>query len=235
VPAVRSGAALLATDRLTRALAGRAIVNGVSIEVAAGEILAISGPSGSGKTSFLRLLNRLDEPTGGTVYLEGADYRSLPTRELRRRVGMMMQSAFLFPGTLADNVRFGPLQHGTRLDDGEVERLLASAGLGGRAREDVRHLSGGEAQRLSLVRALANRPSVLLLDEPTSALDEESRLAIEALVRSAVGETGAACLMVTHDTAQALRLARRAMVLEDGRLTRLGSVEKIFHAQNPVP
>ena len=149
-----------------------AIVNDVSLDVRHGELLGIVGASGSGKSSFLRLLNRLDEPTSGTVFLDGQDYRQLPPRELRRRVGMVTQRPFLFPGDVASNLRFGPLQRGETLPDGEVSALLERVGLPGFATRDVINLSGGEQQRVSLARALANRPRCLLLDEPTSALDE---------------------------------------------------------------
>src|SRR5713101_591621 len=101
---------VLRTERLSFAANGHTIVDAISLDVCPGEIIAIVGKSGSGKTSFLRLLNRLAEPTGGTVYLDGQDYRQLPPRLLRQRVGMVLQSAYLFPGTVADNLRFGPRQ-----------------------------------------------------------------------------------------------------------------------------
>src|SRR5262245_39146857 len=102
----------LETDRLSRAVVGKILVDDVSVQVRTGEVMAVVGPSGAGKSSFLRLLNRLDEPTGGTVRLNGQDYRELEPRDLRRRVGMVMQSANLFPGTVGENVAFGPRQHG---------------------------------------------------------------------------------------------------------------------------
>ncbi len=98
----------LETDHLCRAVVGKVLVDDVSVQVRAGEVVAVVGPSGAGKSSFLRLLNRLDEPTGGTVRLDGRDYRELEPRDLRRRVGMVMQSANLFPGTVGENVAFGP-------------------------------------------------------------------------------------------------------------------------------
>ena len=134
--------------------------------------MAVIGPSGSGKSSFLRLLNRLDEPTAGTVYLDGKDYRDIPPRQLRRWIGMVTQTAFLFPGTVADNLQYGPRQQGKDLSEKEIDALLDQVGLTNQARSDVSHLSGGEAQRVSVARALANSPQVLLLDEPTSALDD---------------------------------------------------------------
>ena len=127
-------------------------------------VTMLIGASGAGKSSFLRLLNRLDEPTGGTIRLDGRDYRELAPRDLRRRVGMVMQSANLFPGTVAANVGFGPLQRGETLLPGQIDALLERVGLAGYQERDVSNLSGGEAQRVSLARTMANAPQTLLLD-----------------------------------------------------------------------
>lgn len=225
---------LLAVEHLSRVVEGKAIVEDVSFEARRGEVLAITGPSGSGKSSLLRLMNRLDEPTGGTVYLEGTDYRLIPPRELRRRIGMVTQTAYLFPGTVADNVRFGPRQQGRELSDNVVEELLERVGLSGMAASEAAHLSGGEAQRVSFARALANSPAALLLDEPTSALDEDSKRGIESLILEIVRQTAMACVMVTHDLAQAARIAGRAIVLRAGRVVRAGSVQEVLNAQGDV-
>ncbi len=222
---------ILRTERLTRVVEGRAIVGGISIEVPEGDVLAIVGPSGSGKSSFLRLLNRLDEPTGGTVYLDGLDYRTIPPRDLRRRIGMVLQTPFLFQGTIAENVRFGPERRGETLSDRDVATLLDRVGLSGLEPRSVNNLSGGEAQRVALARALANSPTVLLLDEPTSALDEESKREVEALVDDIMRARELTCLVVTHDSAQAERIARRVMVIEAGRLKRIGPIEEVLHAE----
>ena len=218
--------------QLSRVVAGAALVNDISAQVFACEILAVTGPSGSGKTSFLRLLNRLDEPTGGTVLLEGNDYREIPPRELRRKVGMVTQQAFLFPGTVADNLRFGPRQRGVELADSEIERLLSKVSLAGYEGRDVATLSGGEAQRVSVARAVANAPIALLLDEPTSALDDIAKAGIEALIHSLVQQDGLACVMVTHDAAQASRIADRVLVIESGRAVRFGTAAEVLGAQS---
>jgi putative ABC transport system ATP-binding protein len=204
---------MLRTHDLGRVIDGTAIVTDVSIEVGRGERLVIVGPSGSGKTSFLRLLNRLDEPTTGTVFLDAADYRTIPARTLRRTVGMVTQRPVMFPGTVADNVRFGPRQVGTTLPDDAVEALLARVGLAGFAVRDTANLSGGEAQRVALARTLANQPAVLLLDEPTSALDDDAKAGIESLISS----LDVTCVLVTHDMAQARRLATRIVTMTKGR------------------
>src|SRR5437879_1636315 len=122
---------ILEAERLSRAVSGIAIVHEISVQVHAGEVLAIVGPSGSGKSSFLRLLNRLDEPTSGTVVLEGIDYRQIPPRELRRKIGMVTQRPFLFPGNVAENISFGPRQRGEELPPEEIAGLLVHVGLTG--------------------------------------------------------------------------------------------------------
>jgi putative ABC transport system ATP-binding protein len=221
---------LVRTEHLTRSVGGINIVNDVSIEVRRGEVLAIVGPSGSGKTSLLRLINRLDEPTAGTVFVEGTDYRNIPPRELRRNIGMVMQRAYLFPGTVADNICFGPAQRGEKLSQETIEALLRRVGLPGYADRDVINLSGGEAQRVSIARALANSPTALLMDEPTSALDDEAKLGVEMLIREIIHDKNLTCMIVTHDTAQAARLAERALVIQAGRAVRIGPVKEVLHA-----
>jgi putative ABC transport system ATP-binding protein len=195
-----------------------------------GEILAVVGPSGAGKSSFLRLLNRLDEPTGGSVFLDGRDYRTIAPRELRRRVGMVMQMAYLLPGTAAANIAFGPRQRGGSFGTEEIAALLERVGLPGYADRDVDKLSGGEAQRVSVARTLANAPDALLLDEPTSALDEASARGVEELVLGLIEERRIACLMVTHNRAQAMRIATRVMLMAAGELVAIGPPKEVLHA-----
>ena len=220
----------LTTVHLTREVGSLKIVDDISVEVRPGEVLAIVGPSGSGKSSLLRLLNRLDEPTSGTVFLQNVNYREIPPRELRRKVGMVTQRPFLFPGTVYENVSFGPRQRGEEFSEPQAEELLTRVGLGGYGGRDVTNLSGGEAQRVSLARALANSPILLLLDEPTSALDEEAKAGVESLIRDIIRETHLTCVVVTHDTAQAARMATRVMKLQGGRVTGIGTVNEVLHA-----
>jgi putative ABC transport system ATP-binding protein len=219
----------LEARNLSRTIVGRALINDVSVQVRSGEVLAVVGPSGAGKSSFLRLLNRLDEPTGGTVHLNGQDYRELAARELRRRIGMVMQAAHLFSGTVAGNVAFGPRQNGGSLSSEQIAALLERVGLPGYKTRDVSNLSGGEAQRVSLARTLANAPEALLLDEPTSALDDVSARGIEDLVLGIIRERRMTCVIVTHNTAQAHRIADRTMILEAGKLVTIGPTKEVLH------
>jgi len=221
---------ILRTERLGRVAGSDTIVDDVSLDVFRGELLGIVGASGSGKSSLLRLLNRLDEPTSGTVYLNEVDYKMIPPRELRRRLGMVTQRPFLFPGTVTSNLQFGPQQRGEILSSSTASELLHHVGLDGFADRDVRNLSGGEQQRVSLARALANQPEMLLLDEPTSALDEDAKLGVEQLIRDLATATSRTFILVTHDREQARRICDRVGFMEHGRLTHMGTPQEVLRA-----
>jgi len=221
---------ILRTEHLGRVAGSDTIVDDVSLEVFRGELLGIVGASGSGKSSLLRLLNRLDEPTSGTVYLDEVDYKTIPPRELRRRLGMVTQRPFLFPGTVTSNLQFGPQQRGEILSSSTASELLHHVGLDGFADRDVRNLSGGEQQRVSLARALANQPEMLLLDEPTSALDEDAKLGVEQLIRDLATATSRTFILVTHDREQARRICDRVGFMEHGRLTHMGTPQELLLA-----
>ena len=221
---------VLRAEKLGRQVGAKTILRNISFEVAADDLMGVVGASGSGKSSLLRLLNRLDEPTSGVVYLDGQDYRQLPPRELRRRVGMVTQRPFLFPGDVASNLRFGPAQRGESISEEEIAGLLERVGLTGFATREVSVLSGGEQQRVSLARALANRPEVLLLDEPTAALDEDSKRGIEELVASLVRDHRLTCVMVTHDREQARRVCNLVIVLEAGQVIQSGTATEVLDA-----
>ncbi len=207
----------------------KALITDVSFDVAQAEVMAVVGPSGAGKSTLLRLLNRLDEPTRGTVLLDDQDCSQLPPRELRRRIGMVMQRAYLFPGTVAENVAFGPNQRGQTLSAAAIEDLLHQVDLDGYADRSALTLSGGEAQRVAITRALANQPEVLLLDEPTSALDEVSKRGVETLLESLIRQRQLTCIWVTHDAAQARRMADSVLSLESGRVVAHGAPREVLH------
>jgi len=223
-------AVVLRTEHLGRRVGEQWIVNDVSLSVNRGELLGLVGVSGSGKSSLLRLLNRLDEPTSGTVFLEGQDYREIPPRTLRQRLGMVTQRPFLFPGDIASNLRFGPTQRDATLTDAAIAELLQHVGLPDFAARNVANLSGGEQQRVSLARSLANRPEIMLLDEPTSALDQQAKTGIEELVRNLVDEDRFTMVLVTHDRDQARRICDRVGLIEAGRLVQLGTPAEVLHA-----
>jgi putative ABC transport system ATP-binding protein len=194
---------------------GIRILHGIDLELAAGAT-ALVGPSGAGKSTLLRLLNRLADPVQGSVRYRGEDVRSLDPRELRRRACLVPQLPALLEGTVAANVGYGPALAGREAD---VRRSLSLAGLDpGFASREAHGLSVGEQQRVMLARALALEPDVLLLDEPTSALDERTRAGVEATLVRLVAQLGVSAVIVTHDRAQARRLARTTVVLDGGRL-----------------
>lgn len=172
------------------------IVAGFSARVPRDGLTVIVGPSGAGKTTLLRLLNRLDDPDGGTVLCDGRDVRDYDVLELRRRVQLVGQVPVTFPGTVADNL--GDVDTGSLL--GRVGLPVALAG------READRLSVGEAQRLALARALARGPDVLALDEPTSALDTGSKGGVERLVRE-LADSGLTVVMVTHEPRHAAELA----------------------------
>ncbi len=234
---MKSIAGLLECVSVSRQLpapASTLLLDNISFRVAKAEVLAVLGPSGAGKSTLLRLLNRLDEPTSGSVLLDGSDIHTLSPRDLRRRMGMIMQRAYLFPGTVAENVRFGPEQHDLSISSSEIEELLEQVGLDGYADRDVGTLSGGEAQRVAITRALANAPEVLLLDEPTSALDEAAKQGVETLLESLIRKRGLTCVWVTHDSAQAARMADSVLLLEAGRKVGFGPANEVLPARNGV-
>lgn len=218
----------LETDSLTRVVDGDPIVDSVSVRVGESEVLAIVGPSGAGKSSFLRLLNRLDEPTEGTVYLDGIDYRELDPQEVRRRVGLVPQEPALRPGTVRENVAISDRIRTEPVDEQRITTLLDRMELSGYEDRSVEELSGGERQRVAIARTLYVDPDVLLLDEPTVHLDTATETRIEGLVGELIREEDLTCLLVTHDPAQAERLGDRVAKFEAGRIVAEGTPEEVL-------
>lgn len=218
----------LETESLTRIVEGEPIVEDVSLRVGESTVLAVVGSSGAGKSSFLRLLNRLDEPTDGTVFLDGVDYREIDPQELRRRIGLVPQESALRPGTVRENVAASDRIRGEPVDDERVAALLDRVQLPNAAERDVEDLSGGQQQRVAVARTLYVDPEVLLLDEPTSHLDSETEARVEELLGDLIRTEGLTCVLVTHDTAQAERLGDRVAEFEDGRVVTEGRPEEVL-------
>jgi UDP-glucose/iron transport system ATP-binding protein len=191
------------------------ILRGVDADVPNENITAVVGPSGAGKSTLLRAINRLVEPTAGEVYLDGEPTSAMSPLELRRRVGMVFQLPALFGATVEEATLYGVRLAGRSADAG---RLLEMAGLDasfmGKAPQS---LSVGEQQRVSIARALALEPEVLLMDEPTSALDEAARRRIEELVGELNASLGLTIVLVSHDLDQVERVADRVVLLAGGR------------------
>ena len=195
-------------------------VSGVSLAIARGEFVALVGASGSGKSTLLKTVNRLVEPTSGTVRFDGEPIANLPLAALRHRMGYVFQSIGLFPHmTVSENIAIGPRLVGEKLAARRVEKLLELVDLDpAMATRMPDELSGGQRQRVGVARALANEPQVLLMDEPFGALDPVTRDALGNRVRALHEKLGLTTVMVTHDMAEALLLADRVLVMEDGRI-----------------
>lgn len=209
-----SGPALLAFEAVSYVVPdGRAVLSGVSISVAAGQVTVVVGPSGAGKSTLLRLGNRLDAPTAGVVRYSGADLAGTDTRALRRIVGMVFQKPIPFAGSVRSNLAVADPKASDQRCTEVLERVGLDESYLARIADD---LSGGEAQRMCIARTLLTDPRVILMDEPTSALDPENRLGIEVLARELASE-GIGVVWVTHDLDQAHRIADRIEVLLQGR------------------
>jgi putative ABC transport system ATP-binding protein len=206
---------------------GRTVLDVVSARLPNGTS-CIAGPSGSGKSTLLRLFNRLADPDAGEVVYRGVSVQDRDPLELRREVCLVPQLPALLDGSVEDNIRFAARLAGR---DPDVPRLLELAGLRSAYRErDSSQLSVGEQQRAMLARALAVEPRVLLLDEPTSALDVDARDAVERTVTELRERIEVSVVLVTHDLAQARRMASWVVRLDHGRVVDQGSVRELLSA-----
>src|SRR5262244_1423194 len=220
-------------DRVAKTYEGQRALGGVSLEVPAGQFVAVVGPSGSGKTTLLRLINRLAEPSEGTVRVEGEDVRAADPAELRRRLGYVFQNIGLFPHmTVAENIAITPRLLGWDQPRraARVDELIDLVRLDRAAHRDrfPHQLSGGQRQRVGVARALAAEPRIVLMDEPFGALDPITRDAIGQDVRRLHDELGLTTVMITHDTLEAVLLADRILVLKTGRVVAEGPPQALL-------
>jgi thiamine transport system ATP-binding protein len=219
----------LTLDSIDVALDGTRIVDDVSLEIATGERLALLGPSGAGKSTLLRVVAGLARPTSGRVLADGRDLTSVPAH--RRGIGLVFQDAALFPHrTVAENVAFGPKVAGLSRAEQEarVAEALALVGLSQTGARDVSTLSGGEAQRIALARALAPRPQTLLLDEPLGALDGPLRQRLQDDLRALFERLGLTVVHVTHDVGEAFALGDRVAILRGGRVAQVAAPDELW-------
>ncbi len=215
-------------ERVAKAYEGEGALAGVSLEVAAGQFVAVVGPSGAGKTTLLRLINRLAEASEGVVRVEGEDVRGVDPVALRRRLGYVFQNIGLFPHlTVAENIAITPRLLGwdAARRAARVDELIELVRLDrARHRDRFPHqLSGGERQRVGVARALAARPRIVLMDEPFGALDPLTRDAVGQDVRRLHDALGLTTVMITHDTLEAVLLADRILVMRGGAVIADGS------------
>ena len=214
---------------LSRSFGTTRALDGLTLRLAPGELVALLGPSGCGKTTALRIVAGFETADSGTVEVDGKDVSPVPAA--KRDMGMVFQSYSLFPNmSAADNVSFGLRMR--RLNSAERQRrsadLLDMVGLAAQAKQYPHQLSGGQQQRVALARALAIEPRVLLLDEPLSALDGKVRLQLREQIRSLQQRLGTTTLFVTHDQEEALSMADRVGVMHDGRLEQIATPDELY-------
>jgi len=200
------------------------LLQDVSLQVQAGEIVALLGPSGSGKSTLLAIAAGLQRPDAGSVWFDGVDISAVPPE--RRGFALMFQDFALFPHlNVLDNVAFGLIEQRLAKKEARAQaiHMLEVFGLTALALRKVWNLSGGEQQRVALARALITHPHVLLLDEPFSALDADLRVALRDEFRSRIREAGMATLLVTHDATEASAMADRAVRLDEGTLVEVSA------------
>ena len=216
-------------ENLTRRYGTTTALDGLSLTMAPGELVALLGPSGCGKTTALRLLAGLEDADSGRVLIGGKDVTNVPAN--RRDVGMVFQAYSLFPHmTALQNVMFGLQLHkvGSQERRERARQMLELVGLAAHANKFAHQMSGGQQQRVALARALAIRPKVLLLDEPLSALDAKVRSRLRDEIRRVQLEVGITTLFVTHDQEEALAIADRVGVMQSGKLEQLGPPTEIY-------
>ncbi|UFN49519.1 ABC transporter ATP-binding protein [Roseomonas sp. OT10] len=221
--------ALLRLAGVRKSFGGVVALDGLDLDVAPGEFLALLGGSGSGKSTLLRVVAGFEAPDAGQVLWEGRDLTPLPPHA--RPLNMMFQSYALFPHlSVFDNIAYGLRRDGRPRAEiaARVGEALALTGLSGLERRKPHALSGGQKQRVALARALVKRPRLLLLDEPLGALDAGLRERTGFELRALQRETGAAFVMVTHDQAEALSLADRVAVLAEGRIAQVGPPREVY-------
>jgi len=218
---------------LFRKVDDKVLVKDVSITIPDGMIFGIIGPSGSGKTTLMRMIDLLDNPTRGTIVING----TIATRdkkqqlELRRKMGMVFQKPIVLSTTVFENVSYGLRFRGVKGEELK-SRVLEAIDLVGLSGYDERYaptLSGGEMQRVAIARSMVTRPEVLLLDEPTANLDPASTEKIEELIRAINSRFGTTIIISTHDLDQGQRIAQRIAVVIGGMVTQAGTPEEVFH------
>jgi putrescine transport system ATP-binding protein len=224
-------APLVRFEAVSKRFGDHAAVDGVSLDLYAGEFFALLGPSGCGKTSLMRLLAGFEAPDAGRILLDGEDLADKPPHE--RPVNMMFQSYALFPHlSVAQNIAYGLQRQRlpkTQIAD-RVEQMLALVKLDGLGGRKPAQLSGGQQQRVALARALARRPRLLLLDEPLGALDRKLREETQFELIDIQRELGAAFLVVTHDQEEAMVLAHRIGVMSAGQIVQVGRPADVYEA-----
>ncbi|MBF1151029.1 MAG: ABC transporter ATP-binding protein [[Eubacterium] sulci] len=215
----------------------KSVLEDVNLKIKDGEFMVLVGPSGSGKTTMLKMINRLLEPTDGNIYMDDKRIKDYNQRDLRLSTGYVLQQIALFPNlTVAENIAIIPEMKGWNKDKikQNTAELLEMVGLPAKeyAGRLPSMLSGGEQQRVGIVRAIIGEPRILLMDEPFSALDAISRKQLQVLTKKLHNEFGVTIIFVTHDTDEALLLADRIAVLQNGQICQIDKPNAIL--ENPA-
>lgn len=215
----------------------KSVLEDVNLEIKDGEFMVLVGPSGSGKTTMLKMINRLLEPTDGNIYMDDKRIKDYNQRDLRLSTGYVLQQIALFPNlTVAENIAIIPEMKGWNKDKikQNTAELLEMVGLPAKeyAGRFPSMLSGGEQQRVGIVRAIIGEPRILLMDEPFSALDAISRKQLQVLTKKLHNEFGVTIIFVTHDIDEALLLADRIAVLQNGQICQIDKPNAIL--ENPA-
>ena len=224
---------LIEVDGLKKSFGDHEVLKDISTTVSKGEVIAIIGPSGCGKSTFLRSLNLLEQPTGGTIKFEGTDItdKSVDINKMREKMGMVFQQFNLFPNmTIKKNIMLAPVKLGKMTKEEaekKAEELLKRIGLSDKADAYPDSLSGGQKQRVAIIRALAMNPDVMLFDEPTSALDPEMVGEVLSLMKE-LAQSGMTMVIVTHEMGFAKEVADRVMFFNDGIIAEENTPAKLF-------
>ncbi|MEC4726643.1 polyamine ABC transporter ATP-binding protein [Shewanella sp. D64] len=222
---------LLKIERVSKLFDEVRAVDDVSLNIYQGEIFALLGGSGSGKSTLLRMLAGFDKPSEGRIYLDGVDITDMPPHE--RPINMMFQSYALFPHmSVEQNIAFGLKQDKLPKDEitSRVKEMLKLVHMEEYAKRKPAQLSGGQRQRVALARSLAKRPKLLLLDEPMGALDKKLRTQMQLEVVDILEAVGVTCVMVTHDQEEAMTMAERISIMNDGWIAQTGSPMDIYES-----
>ena len=220
---------MLSVENVTVRFGDLTALDGASMEVGRGEVVAVLGPSGSGKSTLLRAIAGLEKIEAGRITFDGKDLDGMPVHE--RNLGFMFQSYALFPHlTVADNVAFGLRMQNAPEPElrARVEEVLGWVGLGRFSRRRIDRLSGGEQQRVALARTLAPRPSLVMLDEPVGALDRMLRERLVGDIGRLLDMEGAAAIYVTHDHDEALAISDRVAIMREGRIVQSGPYSELI-------
>lgn len=224
---------LIKVDNLQKSFGKLQVLNGVTTEIKKGEVVVLIGPSGCGKSTFLRSLNLLEQPTGGTITFEGVDItdKKVNVDKMREKIGMVFQQFNLFPHmTIKKNIMLAPVKLKLMSEEEASKRadeLLERVGLPDKANEYPDMLSGGQKQRIAIARALAMNPDVMLFDEPTSALDPEMVGEVLELMKE-LAKSGMTMVVVTHEMGFAREVATRMMFIDEGVIQEENAPQEFF-------